>query len=174
MLRTPRLLPNPNRSLGLPTARRGETLFQQPGTGCQSCHPLPLTTTATLPVPFSPFGMPVRVPPVISPAKGPDGSDASQVTKGFLASFPQTIQGDAGIHFGATPLRGLWDRPQTRFFHHGQARTLVQALATPGHAALGPGERGFNERNGTFDTHGGTSQLDRYQLQDLINFLLTL
>jgi WD40 repeat protein len=174
MLRTPRLLPNPNRDLALPTARRGQALFTQPGTGCASCHPLPRTTTATLPTPFSPSGMPVRFPPVISPSRAPDGSDASQVTAGFIGSFPQTVQGPAGLHVGSTPLRGLWDRPQTRFYHDGRARSLREALATPGHDALRPGETGHNERDSTFDTHGGTSQLDRYQLEDLINFLLTL
>jgi len=37
-----------------------------------------------------------------------------------------------------------------------------------------PGETGFNERNGSYDTHGGTSQLSKYQMQDLIHYLLTL
>jgi len=174
MARTPRLLPNPNRALHLPTARRGEAIFNQPAAGCSACHPLPRTTTASLPTPFSPSGMPVRFPPVISPTRAPDGSDASLVSAGFIGSFPQTVQGPEGLHLGATPLRGIWDRPRTRFFHDGRARSLRQALATPGHDALREGEPGFNERNGTFDTHGGTSQLDRYQLEDLIDFLLTL
>jgi len=174
MLRTPRLLPNPNKHLDLPTAQRGKALYQQAGVGCAACHPLPLTTTATLPLPFSPAGMPIRFPPVISPSRAPSGANASNVTKGFMGSFPQTQQGPAGLDLGATPLRGLWDRPQSRFFHDGRARSLRQALATPGHSALAPGEIGCNERDGAFDTHGGTSQLDRYQLQDLMNFLLTL
>lgn len=174
MLRTPRLLPNPNRALALPTARRGESIFTRPDAGCSSCHALPRTTTASLPTLFSPAGMPIRFPPVISPTRAPDGGDASMVTPGFIGSFPQTVQGAEGLHVGATPLRGVWDRPHTRFFHDGRARSLRQALATPGHEALREGEPGFNERDGSFDTHGGTSQLDRYQLEDLINFLLTL
>ena len=174
MLRTPRLLPNPNRALALPTARRGAALFQAPDTACAGCHPLPRTTTATLPTPFSPSGMPVRFPPVISPSRAPDGSNASLVTDGFLGTFPDTVQGPDGLHLGAVSLRGLWDRPSTRFFHDGRARSLREALATPGHPALAPGEAGFNERDGSVDTHGGTSQLSRYQLDDLIHFLLTL
>lgn len=173
MLRTPRLLPNPNRGLDLPSARRGKLLFQDPNVGCNSCHPLPVTSTATLPQPFSPSGMPVRFPPVITPTLAPDGSDVSRVTAGFIGSFPQTLQGPEGLRIGATELRGIWDRPR-RLFHDGRARSLPQALATPGHAILKPGEPGFNERYGSFDTHGGTSQLSKYQLYDLINFLLTL
>jgi DNA-binding beta-propeller fold protein YncE len=174
MLGTPRLLPNPNNALDLPTARRGKALYQMSDTGCNGCHPLPLTTTATLPVPFSPFGMPVRFPPVITPERRPDGSDAMLVINTFISTFPDTVQTAAGLHVGSTPLRGLWDRPQTRFYHDGRARSLRGALATPGHAALRPGEVGHNERDGVRDTHGGTSHLDKYQLEDLKNFLLTL
>jgi DNA-binding beta-propeller fold protein YncE len=174
MLRTPRLLPNPNRALDLPTARRGKALYESVGVGCSNCHPQPATTTATLPQPFSPFGMPVRFPPVVSPSRSPSGSDASQVTQGFIGSFPQTQQGPGGLNIGATPLRGLWDRPHTRLLHDGRARSLREVLATPGHAVLHPGEHGCNERDGTVDTHGGTSQLDKYQVEDLISFLHTL
>lgn len=174
MLRTPRLLPNPNRALALPTARRGESLYKQPGVGCATCHPLPNTTTATLPTLFSPSGMPVRFPPVITPERRPDGTDAMLVTQQFIDTFPQTVQGPEGLHIGATPLRGLWDRPRTRMLHDGRGRSLRETLATPGHSALLPGDVGRNERDGVFDTHGGTSQLDRYQLADLMNFVLTL
>ncbi len=174
MMRTPRLLPNPNRHLNLPTAARGKVLFEQAGVGCNSCHPLPNTTTTPLPVPFSPFGMPVRFPPVVSPELRPDGSDAMLVNDAFIATFPLTEQTAAGLFVGSTPLRGLWDRPQTRFYHDGRARSLRETLATPGHAILKAGEIGHNERHGSFDTHGGTSQLTPYQLQDLINFVLTL
>lgn len=174
MLRTPRLLPNPNRALELPTARRGRALFEDPSVGCAGCHPLPNTTTADRPTPFSPSGMPIRFPPVVSPSRAPDGADASRVTEGFLGSFPLTVQGPAGLNLGATPLRGLWDRPSTRLLHDGRARSLRELLSTPGHEALRPGEVGRNERDGVFDTHGGTSHLDRYQLEDLMNFLETL
>ena len=111
---------------------------------------------------------------MISPTRAPDGGDASRVTPGFMQTFPDTVQGPAGLRLGATPLRGLWDRPSTRFFHDGRGRSLREALATPGHPALAPGDTGRNERDGVFDTHGGTSQLDKYQLEDLMNFLMTL
>ncbi len=174
MLRTPRLLPNPNAALDLPTARRGARLFEEAAVGCVFCHPLPNATTSTQPEHFSPFGAPVRFPAVITPTLDPEGHDASLVNERFLGTFPQTLQDGSGLRLGATPLRGLWDRPQTRFYHDGRARSLREALATPGHPALGEGETGHNERRGVLDTHGGTSHLDRYQLEDLMNFLLTL
>ncbi|MCC7381531.1 MAG: YncE family protein [Deltaproteobacteria bacterium] len=174
MLRTPRLLPNPNRWLDLPTAARGKTLFQDAAVGCGLCHPLPRTTTADEPSYFSPFDMPLGFPPVISPSRSPAGTDATRVTPGFIATFPRTKQGEEGLHVGATPLRGIWDRPGTSLYHDGRARSLREALATPGHPVLAPGETGSNERNGVFDTHGGTSHLDKYQFEDLLNFLHTL
>lgn len=174
MLRTPRLLPNPNRALELPTAHRGQKLYQEAGVGCASCHPLPVTTTAALPTPFSPFGLPVRFPPVVTPTLAPDGGDASQVSDGFIGTFPDTVQLPNGLRMGATVLRGLWDRPHTRMLHDGRAHSLREVLAPPGHPVLQRGEIGRNERFGSFDTHGGISQLDRYQVEDLMNFLLTL
>ncbi|MBK7859782.1 MAG: hypothetical protein IPJ65_14405 [Archangiaceae bacterium] len=131
MLRTPRLLPNPNRHLQLPSADRGAALFQDPQVGCGACHPLPLTTTASLPRPFSPSGLPVRFPPVVTPSLTPDGADASKVTDGFLETFPDTLQSSTGLRIGATVLRGLWDRPHTRLLHDGRARSLREVLAPP-------------------------------------------
>jgi hypothetical protein len=118
--------------------------------------------------------MPIRFPPVVSPTRAPDGTDASQVNQGFIATFPQTVQSAGGLHIGATPLRGLWDRPHTHLLHDGRARSLREVLATPGHPALEPGEVGRNERDGVLDTHGGTSHLGRYEIEDLMNFLETL
>ncbi len=174
MLRTSRLLPNPNAALALPSAQRGRAVFEDPSVGCATCHPLPLTTTATLPEPFSPFGMPIRFPPVVTPSLTPEGVDASRVTAGFLSTFPLTVQGPAGLHLGATPLRGLWDRPASRLLHDGRARSLREVLATPGHPGLRKGEVGRNERGGVFDTHGGTSHLRPADLDDLEQFLRTL
>lgn len=174
MLRTPRLLPNPNRTLDARLAARGRRIFEDPSVGCVNCHPLPLTTTAARPVRFSPFDMPIRFPPVVSPSRSPRGDDASRITPGFIGTFPSAVQSPAGLHLGATLLKGLWDRPSTRFLHDGRARSLREVLATPGHQALAPGEQGRNERDGVFDTHGGTSHLSRYELEDLIFFLHTL
>lgn len=174
MLRTPRLLPNPNATLDPDTRERGRAVFESASTGCANCHPLPLSTTATRPVRFSPFGAPIRFPPVVSPSRAPSGSDASMVTPGFIGTFPSTIQGPAGLSFGATPLRGIWDRPSTRLLHDGRARSLREVLSTPGHEGLEAGEVGRNERDGVFDTHGGTSHLTKFEIEDLMFFLRTL
>lgn len=177
LLAAPRLPPNPNRALDLAAARRGAELYQRAEVGCATCHPLPVTATAVEPA-FSPAGIAVRLPPVITPTLAPDGSVADLVTQGFRDTFSvgglgPTEQGPEGIHLGVTQLRGIWDRAP-RFFHDGRAHSLRAALLTPGHPALPAGEVGCNERGGVLDTHGGTSQLDADQLDDLIAFLLTL
>ncbi len=177
LLAAPRLPPNPNRALDLTAAARGAELYQRAEVGCATCHPLPITTVTVEPD-FSPAGIPVRVPPVITPSLDPSGAVADTVTQGFRDTFSvgglgPTEQGPEGIHFGIPQLRGLWDRAP-RFFHDGRARSLRAALLPPGHPALAPGEAGCNERRGQPDTHGGTSQLSADELDDLISFLLTL
>lgn len=177
LLASPRLPPNPNRVLDLAAARRGAAIYARAEVGCATCHPLPVTTVTIAPA-FSPAGIPVRLPPVITPSLDPDGRIADTVTQGFRDTFSvgglgPTEQGPEGIHLGIPQLRGLWDRAP-RFFHDGRARSLRGALATPGHPALAPGEAGRNERWGQPDTHGGTSQLSPDDLDDLIAFLLTL
>ncbi|MEK6606464.1 MAG: hypothetical protein AABZ30_02280 [Myxococcota bacterium] len=174
LLVRPRLLPNPNVQLATPAAERGRRLYESSATGCAFCHPLPVTTVATAP-PFNPFDQEVQFPPVVSPRRNPvTRANADTVTAGFLQSFPTTVQdADGAVRFGAPLLRGIWDRA-TRFFHDGRAESLREALATPGHAALEAGERGFNETDGVIDTHGGTSQLTPEELADLIAFLESL
>ena len=127
---------------------------------------------------FSPAGVPVRLPPVMTPSLDPSGAIADTVTEGFRSTFSvggigATEQGPEGIHLGIPQLRGIWDRAP-RFFHDGRARSLREALATPGHPALAPGETGFNERWGQPDTHGGTSQLSPDELDDLLRFVESL
>lgn len=170
LLARPRFFPNPNAAIDLPAARRGRALYESPTVGCNACHPLPLTTVTR---DFNPFGVPLRFAPVISPLREPSGADADRVTPGFLQTFPLAEQDAAGVRFGVPQLRGIWDRAR-RFFHDGRARSLREALATPGHPALLPGETGFNETNGVFDTHGATSTLTATQLEELIAFLETL
>jgi len=173
LLARPRLLPNPNADLKLAAAERGRRLYESSDTGCAFCHPLPVTTIASAPE-FNPFGLPVQFPALITPRKNPiTGESADDATAGFLQTFPTVAQGADGIRFGVPALRGIWDRAE-RFFHDGRAKSLREALATPGHPALGPGEQGFNETEGVIDTHGGTSQLTTEELDDLIRFLLTL
>jgi DNA-binding beta-propeller fold protein YncE len=171
LMQRPRLFPNPNAHLDLPAARRGRLLFESPATGCATCHPLPLTT---LTAEFNPFGLPLRFPPLVTPQLDPTtGQDAGRVNPLFLGTFPEAVQDAAGLHLGVPQLRGIWDRAE-RFLHDGRARSLREALATPGHPALLPGEVGRNETFGMPDTHGGTSHLSAAQLEDLILFLLTL
>lgn len=170
LLQEPRLLPNPNAALDDPSARRGRRIYESPTTGCATCHPLPLTTITPL---ERPSGLPVRFPPLVTPRQRPDGVDADRVNPLFIGAFPDTVQDEAGIHLGVPQLRGLWDRADL-FFHDGRARGLREALATPGHPALGPGELGRNETHGMADTHGATSHLSADDLDDLIAFLRTL
>lgn len=103
--------------------------------------------------------------------------------------------------FTTMQLRGIFDRPPV-FLHHARTRSLREVLCTPEHPGLRryrypvlqgpedvrPGRRevGFNEITGrtpegplnpqdqTFDTHGGTSHLTARQIEDLLNFILTI
>jgi hypothetical protein len=170
LLQRPRLLPNPNAALDLASARRGRAIFESPSVGCASCHPLPLTTVTA---DFDPFGVPLRFPPLVTPRRSPAGADVDRVTPGFLQTFNTAQQDDGGIRFGVPQLRGIWDRAP-RFLHDGRARSLREALATPGHPALLPGETGYDETDGVLDTHGATSALDARELESLISFLETL
>jgi DNA-binding beta-propeller fold protein YncE len=177
LLDRPRLLPNPNQALDLPAARRGEALFRSAETACNLCHPLPLTTVATTPA-FNPFGAPIRFPPLITPRRRPDtGANVDLLRPAFMQTFATGLlaaeQGPEGVRFQPPTLRGIWDRAPS-FYHDGRAPTLREALVTPGHPALEPGERGFNERDLFPNTHGSTSHLTPSEVRDLITFLLTL
>ncbi|HQY60143.1 MAG: hypothetical protein IPF92_16750 [Myxococcales bacterium] len=170
LLQRPRLLPNPNAAIDGASARRGERVYRAPAVGCNTCHPLPLTTVTRE---FNPSGVPLRFPAVVSPRRKSTGEEVDRVTPGFLQTFPEAQQDQGGVRFGVPQLRGIWDRAQG-FFHDGRAPSLREALATPGHPGLRPGERGFNETDGMPDTHGATSTLSAEELDDLVAFLLTL
>ncbi|MCC7334220.1 MAG: hypothetical protein IT422_03955 [Pirellulaceae bacterium] len=103
--------------------------------------------------------------------------------------------------FTTMQLRGIFDRPPV-FLHHARTRSLREVLCTPEHPALRryrlpvlqgtedvrPGRReiGFNEttartpagplnpQDQAFDTHGGTSHLTARQIEDLLNFMLSI
>ncbi len=103
--------------------------------------------------------------------------------------------------FTTMQLRGIFDRPPV-FLHHARARSLREVLCTPGHPGLRryrfpvyqgaeevrPKRReiGFNETTARspagpldpedqiFDTHGGTSHLTPRQIEDLMNFMLSI
>ena len=174
------LLPNPNDPDGA-AARRGRALFDDFRTSCAACHPAPTFSTADL------------LGPVVSPVRADDGRNLDLLAGGFLDLFPRSemdvcedvcdpaacaadpfVCDDLlNVKFGVTSLRGIWDRADG-MLHHGNARGLVEVLATPGHPALGDGQVGFNERDGIPDTHGGTSHLSPQELDDLIAYLLTL
>jgi hypothetical protein len=170
LMQNPQLLPNPNAALALPSARRGRDLYTSPSVGCNTCHPLPLTTVTA---DFNPSGVPIRFPALVTPRASSNATNADDITPGFLSTFPNAEQDEGGIRFGVPQLRGIWDRAAL-FFHDGRARGLREALASPGHPALWAGEIGHNETFGLPDTHGATSQLTAEELQDLIDFLLAL
>lgn len=170
LLQRPRFPPNPNAYIQNPALERGRAIYVSAQAACNTCHPLPLTTVSA---DFNPAGVPLRFPPLITPRRDPKGKDVDRITAGFLQTFPDAEQDEAGVRFGVPQLRGLWDRA-SRLYHDGRAPNLRQALATPGHPALLPGEVGFNENNGMPNTHGATSHLSKEELSDLMAFILSL
>lgn len=170
LLQQPRFLPNPNAYVAAPALRRGRAIYESPAAGCNTCHPLPLTTVTAE---FNPFGVPLRFPPLVTPRRNPKGEDVDRITPGFIQTFPQAEQDAGGVRFGVPQLRGLWDRA-SRLYHDGRAPNLRQALATPGHVVLEAGETGFNEKDGVPNTHGATSHLSKDEFLDLMAFVLSL
>jgi len=172
LLTAPRLPPNPNAAWPSADVRVGRELYASSATGCATCHPLPVTATA-MPTLMTSADGPLRLPNVVTPMRHPEThADVDRLTPGFLGTFPLAVQTDTGLRVGVPVLRGAWDRGL--FLHHGQARSLREVVATPGHRALLAGERGFNERDGQPDTHGGTSQLSPRELDALVAYLLSL
>lgn len=172
LLSRPRRLPNPNAVAPSALALRGEAIYHSSEAGCATCHPLPVTATARPTVATEAPG-PTSFPYLVSPLRHPlTGADVDITNAAFLGTFPDARQDAGGLRVGVPAIRGSWDRE--RFFHHGAARTLHEALATPGHPALRSGEVGRNEREGQPNTHGGTSQLDAEDLDALVAFVETL
>ncbi len=162
LLVEPRLLPNPNRG-GTYATERGRVLFESTDTSCAVCHPAPVFAASD---DFNPFGVATAMQ-VVS-ANTYAGRNADTLASGFITLF-------GGDHdaFSIPSLRGLWDRP-AMFLHDGRALSLLETLATPGHPALGPDQRGFNERDGVPNLHGGTSHLAPEDLRDLIEYLMSI
>lgn len=189
LLIEPRLLPNPN-DPDTDAARRGRDLFERADVGCAPCHPAPTFAASTE---VNPFGVPLRMGPVVTPDRDDEGINLDLFSTGFLDTFPRAEQdtcvevcGEAAcaedpsvcddlrdVYLGVTSVRGIWDRAPS-MLHHGKAKGLREVLCTPGHAALKVGEVGFNERDGIPDTHGGTSHLTARDVEDLIAYLETL
>jgi hypothetical protein len=168
LLHRSRLLPVPNPP-DTPAARRGAALFANPVVGCLGCHDGPGFAASTV----ADVVRRVHFGPVVTPNRSPDGRNLDVVSAGFRATFPDTVSDMTDIELGAPTLRGLWAHPR-RFLHDGRARSVREVLATPGHPALTPGERGFNELDGRPDAHGATSHLSPSQLADLAAYLETL
>ncbi len=163
-----RLLANPN-PRGTPSVQRGAALFASAELGCATCHTGAGFAASTSDGP----GVRLHFGPVISVPYSPDGRNLDLVSAGFQGTFPDLVQDAQGVEFGVTTLRNLWAHASL-FLHDGRAHSLREAILTPGHAALLPGEHGYNETNGIPNTHGATSQLLPDQVDDLIAYMLSL
>ena len=197
------LLPNPY-DPEYPSRKRGEQLFSNASVMCSVCHAAPeftnktvelthndtrslpqLTTTTRRDASYTLAG--VRA---VERANEEPGLDLAPTDRGRVES------GEG--RFTTMQLRGIFDRPPV-FLHHGRARSLREAIATPGHPGLQRFrlpvymgtehvraqrmEQGFNEltrrlpdgrlalADQLIDSHGGTSHLSASQLRDLVDFM---
>ncbi len=162
MLVEPRLLPNPNSSQTY-AAQRGKALFFSSQTACSACHPEP---QFALNKDQDTQGMPMQMRMLTNNFF--EGVDTDEIKSSIKLEFEIESH-----QYGVPSLRGLWDRNEM-FYHDGRAQSLVEALATPDHPVLKPGQRGYNERDGVLDIHGGTSHLSPWEMQDLIEYLLSI
>ncbi len=189
LMARPRLLPNPNPADTTP-AVRGRAIFESAATGCATCHPAPSFAVSSE---VNPLGVPIRMPPVVSPLRDDKDRNLDLMAGGFAQAFPKAEQDTCEdvcskeqcakdpnscdhlrrVFLGAPTLRGIWDRARS-MLHHGEAQGLREVLCTPGHPALRNGEVGRNERDGVPDTHGGTSHLKPQQIRDLEAYVLSL
>ncbi len=189
LLRRPQLPPNPN-DPDTTLVRRGEALFSSPAVGCAACHPAPAFAVSTL---YNPSGLPMVMPPVVSPFRDPGGTNLDLLSDGFIATFPTAEQDTCeeicgadvcdenpfacddlmDVRMNPPQLRGAWDRAP-RMLHDGRAQGLREVLCTPGHPALRDGERGFNEHDGIPDSHGATSHLPADDIEALIAYIESL
>lgn len=200
------LLPNPY-DREHPSVRRGEQVFHDPLVMCSVCHTAPEFTNKSEALTHNDTR---SLPPLTTVTR----RDASYT----LASVRAVERANKAEHVDLGPsddgrvepreggfttmqLRGIFDRPPA-FLHHGRARSLREAIATPSHPGLRRSrlpiymglelvrhdglEVGFNETtrrradgrlqldDQVFDTHGGTSHLSARQLDDLVNFMLSI
>ncbi len=186
LLRRPNLFPNPNDD-DTTVVRRGEAIFNDKTTACATCHPAPAFTVSTM---YNPDELAMVMPPVVTPMRDEGGTNIDLLSDGFMATFPTAEQDTCtemcgeeactddpfvcddimNVRFNPPQLRGTWDRAP-RMLHDGRANGLREVLCTPGHPALREGEKGFNERDGVIDTHGGTSHLSADDIDALIAFI---
>jgi len=150
----PRLLPSPHGASE--QAERGKALFERPDVACSSCHPAPTFASDAL------FESIISLGRYDTPRRDLDPD----------VSIKYLEQAKDGF-FNANSLRGLWDRPGG-LLHDGRARTIREAILTPGHPCLLETERAYNEFDGQVDTNGGISHLSCEQIDDLIAYLITI
>ncbi|MEK7746376.1 MAG: hypothetical protein AAB576_06905, partial [Elusimicrobiota bacterium] len=132
-----RLLPNPfDRDSA--SVLRGREIFNHPQAGCVSCHLPPHFAKKD----FSNNRQQAFAPMTMFTMR--DGSftfismnrlDYITGTRRDLEPWDIGRAEETQGHFTPFPLRGIWDRPPV-FLHNGTARTLHEALATPGHRGL--------------------------------------
>lgn len=184
------LQPNPFDQTSL-SVQRGKNIFNSQRTMCSVCHSLPEFTNKTSLLANNDRR---ALPQLISTTK----RDMSYTI--FSVNAMKEVNKTAGIEkgriekeestFTTMQLRNIFDRPPV-FLHHGRARSLREAILTPGHPGLqkfkyspvagnesmriNNQEIGFNETNtSVIDTHGGTSHLSISEANDLINFLMAI
>ncbi len=200
------LQPNPH-DAEHPAVQRGERIFSSARAMCSVCHTPPEFTNKTEALTHNDRA---ALPPLTTITR----RDASYTLASLRAvdranglddldldpDDPGRVEEQEGS-FTTMQLRGIFDRPPV-FLHHGRARSLREAVASPDHPGLrqtrlpvlqGPEdvrpdrrERGFNETTSRsesgaldlasriVDTHGGTSHLTASQLDDLVDFLRSI
>ncbi len=184
----PRLLPNPV-DPSEPMVRHGRGLFESPEVGCSKCHPAPTFTDKV-----NVYNQNRSFRPLVSTRPRDNvhtmiSADRLDQLNGFVRYWDED---DVGRYeeregaFVAPSLHGLWARPP-RFLHHGDAISLREVVCTPEHPALrrlpfpraqadrpDRWERGLNELDGLFDTHGTTSHLSTWDIECLIKYLRSI
>ncbi|MCO4780854.1 MAG: hypothetical protein KC646_00915 [Candidatus Cloacimonetes bacterium] len=201
----PHLFPNPFDQQH-PSVKRGERLFNSANVMCGVCHVAPNFTNKDKILANNDR----RALPSLTTITRRDASytlagvhavDYANSKKFDMEPTDLGRTEDQEGTFTTMQLRGIFDRPPV-FLHHGRARSLREAIATPKHQSLrkfvfpvlqgsenvraNRQEQGFNEitsrsKKGTlnvhdqiFDTHGGTSHLTVQQMNDLIHFMQSI
>jgi YVTN family beta-propeller protein len=184
----PRMLPNPQDPSD-PMVRHGRELFESPQVGCSGCHPAPTFTDKTFV-----YNQNKSFRPLVSSVPRDNihtliSADYLDRLNGFLRYWDKEDAGryeEQEGHFVTPSLHGIWARPP-RFLHHGNAISLREVISTPKHPALqrmpfprfqakrpGSWERGLNELDGLFDTHGTTSHLSVWDIECLLKYLRSI
>ncbi|MCP4121857.1 MAG: hypothetical protein GY751_08905 [Bacteroidetes bacterium] len=195
------LFPNPYDQKH-PSVKRGRKLFNSAQVMCGVCHTAPEFTNKTAALANNDRrALPVLVTTTRRDASYTLASvNAVDHANGLNPPNKGRVEGKEGT-FTTMQLRNLFDRPPV-FLHHGRARSLREVILTPEHPAArrfrypvlqgdeevreNRVEMGFNElqersRSGSlntssqiFDSHGGVSHLTPRQINDLVNFIISI